>query len=363
MDIQPSGLPRSAALQPKRAEIGLRSVSALTPPYVYSNDEIAKALDLPALPRVCRRIGIEKRRTFVQLDLPTGKTLGTFDDLELELAERVANKAIAAAGVSRESISVLCFISCTVQKGRRIHFELSSHELVQRLRLARTVHRFEIDAGCDGFVHALHTINSLFKLEPGTNALIVATSIASVYFGRDQNEGLPNVALFPNYVFGDGAAAAVVSAAKDATGVIRATYGECDSTVHIGSTMMHASGKGDAHVAYIVDYEQVNASYVPAIVRAVSGLNTQCPAVETIDFDRVYFHQANGVLPQAAAQKLGISLDRLPIGARNDGNTASACIPTLIARELESRTICKGSRILLGAVGAGMACSAAYIEF
>lgn len=343
--------------------VALRSVVALTPPHCYSNEEIASALDLPALPRVCRRIGIESRRTFVPLDIKDGRTVGALDNIELEMAERVAAQCIDVAAVARDSIAVLCYISCTAQRGGRIHFELTSHELVGRLKLRADIYRFEMDAGCDGFVRALHVVRSLFRVPPKMNVLIVVTSVPSIYFDRKHSKTLPSEAQFPNYVFGDGAAAAVVSFGPTGGGRIKATWAECNPDAKLAWTALARPGGTPPEIAYMIDYGEVDRSYVPAIVRAVTGLNGQYRSMGKREPDRVYFHQANGVLPIKAAQALGFPLDNVVIGARHDGNTAAACIPTLLARDLESGRIKTGSRVLLAAVGAGMASSAAMIEY
>src|SRR4029077_13180891 len=109
----------AGARSTKQSSTALRldSVVSLTPPYSYTNAEVAVGLQLPALPRVCRRIGIDSRRAFLQLDLESGRPIADGADCELEIAEQVANLAIEEAAISRRDIAALCFISCTAQHG------------------------------------------------------------------------------------------------------------------------------------------------------------------------------------------------------------------------------------------------------
>jgi 3-oxoacyl-[acyl-carrier-protein] synthase III len=342
--------------------VRLSSVVSLTPPYTYTNDEIAAALDLPALPKICRRIGIRSRRTFIPLDLSAGRIIGDASDRELEVAEQIASNAISEAGISPKDIAAICFISCTAQHGKRLHFELSSHNLVRRLGLNTAVHRFEIDAGCDGFVHILHVVRKLFRLTKERHVLVVTTSIPSLYFSRERSKLLPHEGQFSNYVFGDGAAAAVLSSAElEDSGVVKATWTDCEPTIEIAWTSL--STEGSPEVSYNIDFSAVDKSYVTFITRATRALLAQQPLLDLHQIDRFYFHQANGVLPHRAAQELGICPEKLATNARDSANTGAASIPIMLAEDYRSGVVRKGSRVLLASVGAGLDYSSALIEY
>jgi 3-oxoacyl-[acyl-carrier-protein] synthase-3 len=344
----------------------LSSIVTLTPPYLYTNADIATALDLPALPKICHRIGIHTRGTFLPLDLVDGRVLAENDTCELEIASQVANRAIQEAGISRELIKLICLISCTVQHGRRIHFELSSHDLVRRLRLKTTVHRFELDAGCDGFVQFLHTLHDLIKLKNRECILVVTTSLPSMYFSRHRSKRLSQEGQFSNYVFGDGAAAAILSSSESGRGgTLLATWAGCDPTVEIAWTDISRPEKFDEtpELTYNVEYGLVDKSYVPFLVRAVRSLMEQNPWLDLSGIDRFYFHQANGVLPQRAAQELGIPLSKLAINADHRGNTGAASIPIMLAEDQSKGIISKGARVMLASVGAGLDYSAAILGY
>jgi 3-oxoacyl-[acyl-carrier-protein] synthase-3 len=344
----------------------LVGVVSLTPPHTYTNEEIAHALNLPALPRVCRRIGIHSRRAFLQLDLENGRVVGEHPDCELEIAEEVANLAIRESGISRESISVLCLISCTVQQGRRMHFQLSSHELIRRLGIKTTVHRFEMDSGCDGFIRALHIVRNLFKVKNGDHVLIVTTSLPSLYFNRERTQRLPNEAQFSNYVFGDGAAAAILGVGgATGGGVIQATCADCDPAIELAWTGLCAAGNARElpEVSYNIDFAAVDKSYVPFIARAVRNLFSRYPNIDLEQLIRFYFHQANGVLPLRAAHELGVPPGKLAMNAGDSGNTGAASIPVMLAEDYRKGIVRKGDQILLAAVGAGLDYSAAFIQY
>ncbi len=348
------------------AGLRLRSVIALTPPYSYTNEEIAHVLRLPILPKVCRGIGIHARRTFFPLDFDTGKVVGERNEEdEVRIAAEVGRKAIEEARISHDDIAALYLISCTVRRGKHLHFDWAAHQLILHLGLKTNIHVIQQDVGCDGFVNALGDFHQLLRLDAGENALIVVTSLPSTYVDRERCALLPREEQFPNFVFGDGAAAAVLSVDESAGGgIIRATYGAVDASVDLAwtSTSCDAAGK-NPEFSFAIDYGLVGASYTPAIEAAIRGLKEECPSFDISEVDRVYFHQANAILPLQAAKKLRIPADKVAMAAHEDGNTAAASVPNMLAKDIRKGVIGKGSRILLAAVGAGMAYSAALVEY
>jgi 3-oxoacyl-[acyl-carrier-protein] synthase-3 len=204
-------------------------------------------------------------------------------------------------------------------------------------------------------------VNSLFRLKHGEHVLVVVTSLPSLYFDKERCVTLPNEAQFPNYVFGDGAAAAVLSAGESGSGQVIATWSGCDPTQQLGWTALSGGERPD--VAYAINFKMVHDSYVPAIMAAVNGLREEHPSLDLAKVDRVLFHQANGALPDVAAQALGIPLDKLAHNAHDRANTAATTVPTMLADELNVGNIGDGSRVVLAAVGAGLSRSAALIEY
>ena len=64
-------------------------------------------------------------------------------------------------------------------------------------------------------------------------------------------------------------------------------------------------------------------------------------------------HQANRRIITAAAERLGISCDRVSINIDRYGNTTAATIPLAMRDALEAGMVKKGDLVLFAAVGAG----------
>jgi 3-oxoacyl-[acyl-carrier-protein] synthase III len=184
--------------------------------------------------------------------------------------------------------------------------------------------------------------------------LLIATSMPSLYLDRAASrrfrEARLQEAAFPNYVFGDHAVAAVLTA-RPAPGDVNVTASWAGSDpANPLSWAVHLPGA--AEHGYAIDFEAVARSYVPAIRDVLDGLRAS-GGRDPLAADRFYFHQANGALPLAAADALGIAREKLAMSARLRGNTSVASVPALIAEDLAAGRIGRGATICAAAVGAG----------
>jgi 3-oxoacyl-[acyl-carrier-protein] synthase-3 len=72
------------------------------------------------------------------------------------------------------------------------------------------------------------------------------------------------------------------------------------------------------------------------------------------DFTWVVPHQANIRIMEATARKLAIPVDRLVSTVREHGNTSAASIPLALDQAYRDGRICRGDKVLMHAVGAGV---------
>jgi 3-oxoacyl-[acyl-carrier-protein] synthase-3 len=80
-------------------------------------------------------------------------------------------------------------------------------------------------------------------------------------------------------------------------------------------------------------------------VCARAGVDPLC------DVDLFVFHQANGRITRALAERLDL------------GNTSAASVPLALEQAREDGRLVTGSRVLLSAVGAGFVSAAALLEW
>lgn len=125
-----------------------------------------------------------------------------FTERSIELASRAAEKAMAAAGTGAVDVAGIVVNTCTGYICPGI-----STYLIERLGLGRAIRAFDlVGSGCGGAVPNLQAAEALVRSGSGP-VLSISVEICSATFEMDNDLSL----ILSNALFGDGAAAAVVS--------------------------------------------------------------------------------------------------------------------------------------------------------
>ena len=105
-------------------------------------------------------------------------------------------------------------------------------------------------------------------------------------------------------------------------------------------------------------YRNAIARMSEATLAAVQGAGL---ALEEIDL--FVFHQANGRILRALAERLGLPSDRVVDVIENLGNSSAATLPLALAAAERDGRLWPGSKVLLSAFGAGFTWGAGVIEW
>jgi 3-oxoacyl-[acyl-carrier-protein] synthase-3 len=81
------------------------------------------------------------------------------------------------------------------------------------------------------------------------------------------------------------------------------------------------------------------------------------------DVDLFVFHQANGRILTAVGERLGLPPERVVNAIADLGNTSAATVPLALAAARDDGRLRRGSRVLLGAFGAGMTWVATLVRW
>jgi alkylresorcinol/alkylpyrone synthase len=197
----------------------LLSLSTAVPAYALGQEEVADrarrlfaertAADLDRLMPVFANAGIERRYSCVPIDWyerPHGWTERNALYLEnaVNLLERAARTALRNAELSPAEIDAVITISTT-----GIATPSLDAMLMDRLELRRDVKRMPIfGLGCAGGVIGIARAADLARAAPGTRVLLLVVELCALSFRRNDVSKSNIVA---TALFGDGAAAAVVS--------------------------------------------------------------------------------------------------------------------------------------------------------
>jgi 3-oxoacyl-[acyl-carrier-protein] synthase-3 len=204
----------------------------------------------------------------------------------------------------------------------------------------------DIGAACTGFVSALDLAAGAIESGRANQVLAIGAELMSTVLDLDD----PRTA----GLFGDGAGAAVVNGSgRGAIGPIRLRADAANSRLITAS-----------HEENLVRMDG-RATFRNAVAR-LSEVTLEVITDAGIDLDTIdlfVYHQANGRILSAVGERLGLDPDRVVDSITIHGNTSAASIPLALAEAQSDGRLRDGSRVLLGAFGAGLTWGAGIVEW
>jgi 3-oxoacyl-[acyl-carrier-protein] synthase III len=214
-------------------------------------------------------------------------------------------------------------------------------------RLAPRAMSFDVNAACAGFCYALSAAGALVSTGAAQRVLVV---------GAEQMSTLIDPAdLGTSILFGDGAGAAVVGAARDDRPGISAPAWSSDGAqaglleVPPGETALRMAGSQVFRWAV----DEVHKVATTALARA---------GVRAEDIDVFVPHQANLRIVEAIAKRLGLTRAETATDVVDAGNTSAASIPLALTRLRERGASAGGQLALLIGFGAGLSIAAQVVR-
>jgi alkylresorcinol/alkylpyrone synthase len=250
-----------------------------------------------------------------------GETMRAYADHAPRLARQAACRALDAAGVEPRQIDLVVSVSCTgymvPSLDVRLAAEIGLRPDVTRLPLT--------ELGCSGGAAAVAAAHRHLAAYPADHVLVVAVEVPSLTFQRDDRS---HDNLAASLVFGDGAAAAVLTASD----------GDGDAA---GAGRLHLLGAG-SHLlpdsAGALGFDLRDGGFHVVLDRRLPRLIERCIApvvdgfmariaVEHVDFYAV--HAGGPRVFDAVESALGLRPDALALSRqvfRDVGNLSSASI-------------------------------------
>ena len=221
---------------------------------------------------------------------------------------------------------------------------------------------FDLGAGCAGFVYMLVVGSSLLATGNLDHVLIVGSEILSRLIDPDDRATC--------ILFGDGAAAAVLSRSPDdGPGVLAWDLG-CDGSaaglleIRAGGSRMPATPDT---IAAGEQYLKMQGQEVfrRAVRVVVESARTTLDRAGVAASDVAWFvpHQANIRIIESAASRLGIGGDRTIVNIDHYGNTSAASIPLALAEAADDGRLQDGDLVLMSGFGAGMTWASALLRW
>lgn len=324
-DVTPAPDTKGSTAQRTAGVLGL---GAALPDDVVTNEEIGSRLGVDS-EWIVRRTGIHERR-----HAAPGASLD-------ELAADAGRAALADADLDADALDHVLVATMSADS-----VTPNAAPVVAHLLGATGAGAMDIGAACTGALSAMAAACGLIESGRAEHILVIGAEMLSRHTDPDDRRTAA--------LFGDGAGALVLSAT---------------ATGSIGPVVLGADGgRADLITADRVNGNiQMNGhdTFVNAIQRLGEGTRQACAlaGTELDEIDVFVFHQANGRILSAAAERLAVPTSKVLDCIALVGNTSAASIP-LGLEEARVRGILEpGSRVLLGAVGAGFTWGAAVVEW
>jgi len=312
----------------------IASLATYVPPRLLTNADLERMVDTSD-EWIRQRTGIRERH-IVDAGVATS-----------DLGAEAAAKAIQRAGLTPDDIDVIIVGTVTPDM-----LFPSTACIIQHKIGARRAWGFDLSAACSAFTYALTTGSQLVASGAYERALIVGADVmSSIIDYQDRSTCV---------LFGDGAGAVVVVAAKPGDGAIIDFEHEIDGggghalKMPAGGSLHPASHETvDQRMHYVKQDGQTVFKFAVRKTEEISRRLIERNGLSPADIDLFVSHQANGRIIQAATEKLGIDPAKVVINIDKFGNTTAATIPLALNDAVCSGRLKKGDLVLLASVGAG----------
>jgi 3-oxoacyl-[acyl-carrier-protein] synthase-3 len=317
---------------------------AALPRLVLTNADLEARVDTSDA-WIVERTGIRERR------------IAAADETTASLATIAGRNAIENAGLSPAAMDLLVLATATPEQpiphtgafvGESIGLGCGS---------------FDLGAGCAGFVYALVAGASMLTAGGLDHALIVgAETLSRIVDPLDRSTCI---------LFGDGAAAVVLSASEgdEGPGLLAWDLG-CDGSasglleVRAGGSRMPTTPStlaAGAHYLRMAGQEVFRRAVRVVVDSALATLARAGLAPSAVDW--FVPHQANARIISAARQRLGIPEERTVVNIANYGNTSAASIPLALGEAANDGRLQPADLVLVSGFGAGMSWASALLRW
>jgi 3-oxoacyl-[acyl-carrier-protein] synthase III len=322
----------------------ITSLATYVPPRVLTNADLEKMVETTD-EWILQRTGIRERH-IVDPGVATS-----------DLGTEAAVKAIENAGLSPDDIGFIVVGTVTPD----MMFP-STACLIQHKIGAHHAWGFDLSAACSAFTYSLTTASQLVASGAHEHALVVGADVmSSIIDYQDRSTCV---------LFGDGAGAAVVSAAGPGEPAILDFEHEIDGggggalCMPAGGSLQPSSHETiDQRLHYVKQEGQAVFRFAVRKTEEISRRILERNGLTAADIDLFVSHQANRRIIQSATEKLGVEPDKVVINIERFGNTTAATIPLALNDAIRSGRLKKGHLVLLASVGAGFTVGAVLLRW
>jgi 3-oxoacyl-[acyl-carrier-protein] synthase-3 len=330
----------------------ISAIEYALPARVVDNAEIAARHPEWRMEQVALRSGVQERRWCAP------------SETALDLGESACRQLADRTGFDLADVDAILFCTQTPDYVMPPNACLLQH----RLGLPRTVAALDYSLACSGFVYGLYLAKALVQSESARHVLLITAETYSKWIHPDDRG--------PATLFGDGAAATLVSGGEPAVGAFElgtdgggaasfmipaggARRPRSDDTAHaVRDSSGNVRRAEDIYMdgAAVLDFVKTE---IPALVRRL--LDREKLSLD--DLDLVIFHQGSQLTLDVLHRALKIPPHKQFANIASVGNTVSASIPIALRdAELQGR-LKPGMSVMLVGFGVGLSVGACVVRW
>ncbi|MCX7642867.1 MAG: ketoacyl-ACP synthase III [Armatimonadetes bacterium] len=314
--------------------VGIVGLGSYVPERVLTNFDLEKLVDTSD-EWITTRTGIKERRVAAAHETTT------------TMAIEAAKMALADANVPPSEVDLIIVATVTPD-----YFFPSTACQVQHAIGASKAAAFDLLVGCTGFVYGVVTACQFVQSGGANCALVIGSeTLTRIVDWSDRKTCV---------LFGDGAGAAVIAPVPEGRGLLGFDLGSDGS----GGPLLKAGALQSCYANPLESgfsgrptlFMNGNEVFKFAVrVMAESTLAALQKSGLTIgDVDLIFPHQANIRIIDAAARRLGVSMDKIFVNVDKYGNTSAASIPIAMDEAKRNGLLREGSVVVAVSFGAGL---------
>jgi 3-oxoacyl-[acyl-carrier-protein] synthase-3 len=324
--------------------VQITGLATYVPPRVLTNADLEKMVETNN-EWILQRTGIRERH-IVDAGVATS-----------DLAKIAAEGAMKEAGITADRLGFIVVGTTTPD----MIFPSTACVLQDKIGAANAW-GFDLGAACSGFTYALNTAAQMVATGTSDYALAVGADVMSSII--DYTDRATCV------LFGDGAGAVIVAAAApgephiiDFAGKIDGSGGPALCMPAGGSKLPASKETVEQRLHYVKQEGATVFKFAVKNTEEISRRLLERNCLEASQIDLFVSHQANRRIIEAAADRLGLSPEKVIINLDVYGNTTGATIPLALADARRQGRLKKGDLVLLASVGAGFTVGAVLLRW
>jgi 3-oxoacyl-[acyl-carrier-protein] synthase-3 len=304
------------------------------PERVLTNSDLEKMVDTND-EWIVTRTGMKERR------------IARVDEFTSDMGLAAAHKALEVAKMAPENIDLILFATLTPD----YIFPTTACLIQSRLGAVKAA-AVDISAACTGYLYALGMAKAFIESGIYKSILIIASEkLSSVVNYKDRNTCI---------LFGDGAAAAVISSEGKGLVIRDVSLGADGQLADLISQPAGGSRKPATHETVDANLHYIHMEGKEVFKHAVRRMEMasreamEKTGLKEEEISWLVPHQANMRIIEALAKRFEFPMEKVFVTIHKYGNTSASALGIALDELLRQQTAQPGENILLTAFGAGL---------